>query len=56
VRPALAAEPEARRAIAQTSAANKPAKQLYRGEGFAELGGREALPGLRVTLFERTLD
>jgi ribosomal protein S18 acetylase RimI-like enzyme len=55
VRAALRSEPEARRAIAQTGAANEPAKQLYRREGFAELGDREVLPGLWVSRFEREL-
>jgi GNAT superfamily N-acetyltransferase len=49
LRAALRWEPEARRAIAQTGAANEPAKRLYRGEGFAEVGDREALPGLWIT-------
>jgi ribosomal protein S18 acetylase RimI-like enzyme len=56
VRAALRSEPEARRAIAQTGGANEPAKQLYRAEGFAEVGDREVLPGLWVTQFERILD
>ena len=56
LRAALLSEPEARRAIAQTGAANEPAKQLYRGEGFAELSDREVLPGLWITEFERTID
>jgi ribosomal protein S18 acetylase RimI-like enzyme len=55
LRAALRSEPEARRAIAQTGAANEPAKQLYRGEGFAELGDREVVPGLWISQFERTL-
>jgi ribosomal protein S18 acetylase RimI-like enzyme len=55
LRAALRSEPEARRAIAQTGAANEPGKQLYRGEGFAELGDREVLPGLWISQFERTL-
>jgi ribosomal protein S18 acetylase RimI-like enzyme len=55
LRAALGSEPEARRAIAQTGAANEPAKQLYRGEGFAELGDREVLPGLWISQFERRL-
>lgn len=53
VRAALAAAPEATRAIVQTGGANEPAKALYRAEGFRELGGREPVPGLRVTLFKR---
>jgi ribosomal protein S18 acetylase RimI-like enzyme len=55
LRAALRSEPRARRAIAQTGAANEPAKQLYRGEGFAELGDREVLPGLWISQFERRL-
>lgn len=55
VRAALAAEPRAGRAIVQTGAANEPAKTPYRREGFDEIGEREVAPGLRVTLFERTL-
>jgi ribosomal protein S18 acetylase RimI-like enzyme len=53
VRAALEIE-EAARTIVQTGAANEPAKALYRGEGFAEIGEQEVLPGLYVTLFERT--
>jgi ribosomal protein S18 acetylase RimI-like enzyme len=53
LRAALRSEPEALRAIAQTGAANEPAKELYRGEGFAELGDREVLPGLWISQFER---
>jgi ribosomal protein S18 acetylase RimI-like enzyme len=56
LRAALRSEPQARRAIAQTGAANEPAKELYRGEGFAELGDREVLPGLWITQFERSID
>jgi ribosomal protein S18 acetylase RimI-like enzyme len=56
VRAALGSEPEARRAIVQTGAANEPAKELYRGEGFTEVGRREVLPGLWITQFERTID
>ena len=55
LRAALRSEPQASRAIAQTGAANEPAKQLYRGEGFAELGDREVLPGLWITQFERSI-
>jgi ribosomal protein S18 acetylase RimI-like enzyme len=55
LRAALQSEPRARRAIAQTGAANEPAKRLYRGEGFAELGDREVLPGLWISQFERRL-
>ncbi len=56
LRAALRSEPEALRAIAQTGAANEPAKELYRGEGFAELGDREVLPGLWISQFERRLE
>jgi ribosomal protein S18 acetylase RimI-like enzyme len=55
VRAALRSEPEARRAIAQTGAANEPAKELYRREGFTEVGDDEVLPGLWITRFEREL-
>ncbi len=55
VREVLAAEPEARRAIVQTGAANEPAKALYRGEGFTEIDEREVGGGVRVALFERQL-
>jgi GNAT superfamily N-acetyltransferase len=55
VRVALAAEPDARRAIVQTGAANEPAKRLYLREGFEELDEVEAAPGLRVTRFRRDL-
>jgi ribosomal protein S18 acetylase RimI-like enzyme len=56
LRAALRSHPQARHAIAQTGAANEPAKQLYRGEGFAELGDREVLPGLWISQFERRLE
>jgi ribosomal protein S18 acetylase RimI-like enzyme len=56
VRAALAAEPEARRAIVQTGASNEPAKRLYRREGFVEIGDVEVLPGLWVTRFDKLLD
>jgi ribosomal protein S18 acetylase RimI-like enzyme len=55
VRAALAAEPEARRAIVQTGAGNHPAKRLYRREGFEELDEVEVAPGLRVTRFRKEL-
>jgi ribosomal protein S18 acetylase RimI-like enzyme len=55
VRAALAAEPEARRAIVQTGAANEPAKRLYLRQGFEELDELEVGPGLRVTRFAREL-
>jgi ribosomal protein S18 acetylase RimI-like enzyme len=53
VRAALASEPGARRSIVQTGAANEPAKALYRGEGFVEIGEREVGDGVRVARFER---
>jgi ribosomal protein S18 acetylase RimI-like enzyme len=56
VRAALRSQPYAQRAIVQTGAANEPAKELYRGEGFAAVGEREVLPGLWITQFERTID
>ena len=52
MRAALAAEP-AERAVVQTGAQNEPAKELYRSEGFEELGEAEPAPGVRVTRFER---
>jgi GNAT superfamily N-acetyltransferase len=55
VRAALAAEPEAERAIVQTGASNEPAKQFYRREGFEEIDEVEVVPGLWVTRFGRTL-
>jgi ribosomal protein S18 acetylase RimI-like enzyme len=55
LRAALRSEPAAQRAIAQTGAANEPAKQLYRAEGFAEVRDREVLPGLWIRQFERSL-
>ena len=56
VRAAVTAEPDARRAIVQTGAANDPAKALYRGEGFVDVGEREVGDGIRVALFERQID
>jgi ribosomal protein S18 acetylase RimI-like enzyme len=55
VRAVLSAQPDARRAIVQTGAANEPAKVLYRGEGFVELGERDVGGDVRVALFERRL-
>ena len=55
VRAALAAEPEADRAVVQTGSCNEPAKQLYRREGFEEIDEVEVVPGLRVTRFGRRL-
>jgi ribosomal protein S18 acetylase RimI-like enzyme len=56
VRAVGAAEPEAQRVIVQTGAGNDPAKALYRGEGFVEIGEREVGGGVRVSLFERKRD
>jgi HAD superfamily hydrolase (TIGR01509 family) len=53
VRAVVSAEPGAQRTIVQTGAENDPAKALYRGEGFAEIGEREVGGGVRVSLFER---
>jgi ribosomal protein S18 acetylase RimI-like enzyme len=53
VRAAEAAEAAPRRVVVQTGAANEPAKTLYRGEGFVEVGEREPAPGILVTLFEK---
>ena len=55
VRAVLTAEPDARRWIVQTGAANDPARMLYAREGFAEVGERMVGGGVRVTLFERTV-
>jgi HAD superfamily hydrolase (TIGR01509 family) len=56
VRAVAAAEPAARRTIVRTGAENDPAKALYLGEGFVEIGEREVGGGVRVSLFERTRD
>jgi ribosomal protein S18 acetylase RimI-like enzyme len=55
VRAALAAEPEARRAIVQTGAANEPAIALYLRQGFVPAGEIEPVPGLRVARFTKRL-
>ncbi|HZG35405.1 MAG TPA: GNAT family N-acetyltransferase [Gaiellaceae bacterium] len=55
VRAALAAEPEADRAVVQTGSSNVPAKRLYRREGFEEIDEVDVVPGLRVTRFGRRL-
>jgi ribosomal protein S18 acetylase RimI-like enzyme len=55
VRAVLSEQPHARRAVVQTGAANEPAKALYRGEGFVDVGEREVGDGVRVALFERQL-
>ena len=53
VRAVVSEEPKAQRTIVQTGAENDPAKALYRGEGFVEVGEREVGGGVRVSLFER---
>jgi GNAT superfamily N-acetyltransferase len=55
VRAALAAEPQARRAIVQTGAANEPARALYEREGFVAIDEVEPTPGLRVARFTKRL-
>lgn len=55
VRAALEAEPDARRVIVQTGAANEPAKRLYFREGFTELDEVQVAPSLRVTRFAKEL-
>ena len=55
VRAALAAEPEAERAIVQTGAANAPASALYLREGFERVDEIDVGSGLRVARFARRL-
>jgi ribosomal protein S18 acetylase RimI-like enzyme len=55
VRAALAAEPEAERAIVQTGAANAPARTLYLREGFERVDEIDVGGGLRVARFARRL-
>jgi GNAT superfamily N-acetyltransferase len=55
VRRALAAHPHARRAIVQTGAANRPARDLYLGEGFTLVDEIEPVPGLCVARFSKEL-
>jgi GNAT superfamily N-acetyltransferase len=55
IRAALAANPNAARAVVQTGAANKPAAALYLREGFALVGTEEPIAGLRVTQFAKVL-
>ena len=55
VRAALIAEPNARRALVQTGALNKPAMALYQREGFRPTGESEPSPGLRVARFTKRL-
>jgi ribosomal protein S18 acetylase RimI-like enzyme len=49
----LSVEPGIARAIVQTGSNNAPARAFYRSQGFREVGEREVVPGLLVTLFER---
>ena len=49
----IAIAPPAARMIVQTGAANHPARALYLDEGFRLVAERDAVPGLRVALFER---
>jgi ribosomal protein S18 acetylase RimI-like enzyme len=55
VRDALAAEPEAVRAIVQTGAENAPARKLYLREGFEHVDDIEVAGGLRVSRFSKRL-
>jgi ribosomal protein S18 acetylase RimI-like enzyme len=55
VRTALAAEPEAVRAIVQTGAENAPARELYVREGFQHVDDVEVAGGLRVSRFRKRL-
>jgi ribosomal protein S18 acetylase RimI-like enzyme len=55
VRAALAAEPEAARAIVQTGAENTPARALYLREGFEHVDDIEVAKGLRVSRFRKRL-
>jgi GNAT superfamily N-acetyltransferase len=55
VRAALAAEPEAVRAIVQTGAQNAPARELYLREGFEHVDDIEVVGGLRVSRFRKEL-
>jgi ribosomal protein S18 acetylase RimI-like enzyme len=55
IRAALAANPNATRAIVQTGAANTPAARLYLREGFTLVGTEEPIAGLPVTQFAKVL-
>jgi len=55
LRAALATDPNVRRAIVQTGAANAPAIALYLQEGFEPAGEIEPVPGLRVACFTKLL-
>lgn len=41
------------RIIVSTGSRNAPAKRLYEGLGFSEVGVKEVIPGLWITLFEK---
>ena len=41
------------RIIVSTGSKNLPAKKLYEGLGFREIGEKEVIPGLWITLFEK---
>ena len=43
------------RIVVSTGAENVPAKRLYRSLGFEETREGEAVPGLRITFFEKPL-
>jgi ribosomal protein S18 acetylase RimI-like enzyme len=55
VRAALAANPDATRAVVQTGASNQPARALYLREGFTLVDEVEPVPGLRVARFSKKL-
>jgi ribosomal protein S18 acetylase RimI-like enzyme len=55
VQAALAAEPEAVRALVQTGAANEPARALYLREGFEHVDDIDVADGLRVSRFRKQL-
>ncbi|GHO46981.1 GNAT family N-acetyltransferase [Ktedonospora formicarum] len=47
------AEEDMERVIVSTGTKNLPAKQLYTQLGFVEVGEKEVIPGLFITLFEK---
>ncbi len=47
------AEEHLERVIVSTGKKNLPAKQLYTQLGFVEIGEKEVIPGLFITLFEK---
>jgi GNAT superfamily N-acetyltransferase len=55
VRAALAAEPDASRAVVQTGAANRPAVELYLAEGFVSEDVFEPVEGLHVARLAKRL-